>query len=187
MGVEVQGDVVIGQTLTPEAKPFYSHLNSLKLEELLAILLEHSNNFMTNQIFLSMGAEVYGAPATMEKGRQVIFDFLTSHGLDRFNLVEGSGLSRNNTLTARQMSDFLAVFEPFRYLIKSEQDGSVLYKTGTMTNIWTLAGYLVRPDRPEEPLSFVILLNGSYHPKTRAKILEALKEHFINKTDTKNS
>jgi D-alanyl-D-alanine carboxypeptidase/D-alanyl-D-alanine-endopeptidase (penicillin-binding protein 4) len=127
-----------------------------------------------------MGAERFGAPATMEKGVRVIHEWLARRGLSRLDIVEGSGLSRLNSLTARQMAEILAVFEPSRHLVKSRDDGSVLYKTGTMTDISTLAGYLVRPARPEEPLSFVILLNGTYHPGTREKILEAIKAHFVD-------
>ncbi|MDR1486785.1 MAG: D-alanyl-D-alanine carboxypeptidase [Deltaproteobacteria bacterium] len=186
-GIEVNGEVITGNALPAEATPIYSHANSHELQELLAVLLEHSNNFMTNQIFLSMGAEVYGAPATMEKGLQVIYDYLAARGLDKLNIVEASGLSRNNTITAKQMSELLAVFEPFRHLIKSDSEGAVMYKTGTMVDIQTLAGYLIRPDRPDEPLSLVILLNGSYPNGTREKILEALKAHFIPNEDSTNS
>jgi D-alanyl-D-alanine carboxypeptidase/D-alanyl-D-alanine-endopeptidase (penicillin-binding protein 4) len=135
---------------------------------------------MTNQIFLIMGAEVFGAPANMEKGRQAVLDYLERHGLSKLTLVEGSGLSRNNQVTARQMSEILSVFEPNRHLAKASNDGSVYYKTGTMSDIQTLAGYLVRPDRPTEPLWFVILLNGNYGPGTREKILSVLKAHFID-------
>jgi D-alanyl-D-alanine carboxypeptidase/D-alanyl-D-alanine-endopeptidase (penicillin-binding protein 4) len=178
-GVEVAGDVAAGGRLPAGARPLYSHSSTRALSEHLATLLEYSNNFMTNQIFLTMGAERYGPPATMEKGRQAVLEYLDSKGLPRLELVEGSGLSRLNSLTARQMAGILAAFEPYMGLVKASGDGSVRFKTGTMSDISTLAGYLIRPDRPEEPLSFVILLNGAYPPGTREKILEVLKARFI--------
>jgi D-alanyl-D-alanine carboxypeptidase/D-alanyl-D-alanine-endopeptidase (penicillin-binding protein 4) len=184
-GVEVTGEVVTGGRLPAGARPFYSHSGTMNLEELTRTLMEYSNNFMTNQIFLTMGAERFGAPATMEKGVRVIHDWLDSKGLSRLEMVEGSGLSRLNSLTARQMAEVLQVFEPSRHLAKSRDDGSVFYKTGTMSDISTLAGYLVRPERPDEPLSFVILLNGAYQPGTREKILDALKAHFIDNPEAK--
>jgi D-alanyl-D-alanine carboxypeptidase/D-alanyl-D-alanine-endopeptidase (penicillin-binding protein 4) len=116
----------------------------------------------------------------MDKGRKAVFDYLERQGLSKLELVEGSGLSRNNQVTARQMTEVLSVFEPNRHLAKSSEDGSILYKTGTMSDIQTLAGYLVRPDRPDQPLWFVILLNGDYSPGTREKILSVLKAHFID-------
>ncbi|MDR2386138.1 MAG: D-alanyl-D-alanine carboxypeptidase [Deltaproteobacteria bacterium] len=179
-GVKVNGQVVLGQVLPRSITPLYSHVNSRNLENMLADVLEFSNNYMTNQIFLIMGAEVYGAPATMEKGRQAVMDYLARNGLSELTLVEGSGLSRNNLVTARQMSEILSVFEPNLHLAKATQDGSVYYKTGTMSDIQTLAGYLLRPDRPGEPLWFVILLNGAYDPGTREKILGLLKAHFVD-------
>jgi D-alanyl-D-alanine carboxypeptidase/D-alanyl-D-alanine-endopeptidase (penicillin-binding protein 4) len=179
-GVKVNGQVVNGGTIPAAVTPLYTHVNTRNLEQTLVGVLEHSNNYMTNQIFLIMGAELYGPPATMEKGRQAVYDYLERQGLSKPNLVEGSGLSRNNQVTARQMSEVLSVFEPNLRLAKANGDGSVYYKTGTMSDIQTLAGYMLRPDRPDEPLWFVILLNGAYDPGTREKILAVLKAHFID-------
>jgi D-alanyl-D-alanine carboxypeptidase/D-alanyl-D-alanine-endopeptidase (penicillin-binding protein 4) len=178
-GVENSGEFHLGQTLPTNAKLVYAHLSSKTLEDMIAELLKHSNNFMTNQIFLTLGAEKYGPPATPEKSRQAVQDFLAKYRLPAIELVEGSGLSRRNSLTARQMARILGTLEPVRYLFHASDDGSVIYKTGTMSDVQTLAGYLVRPDRQNEPLSFVILLNGAYKPGTREKILNALKAHFI--------
>lgn len=181
--VTVEGTVIIGREVPPELKPFYEHLSTKNLQEMIVEVLKYSSNYVTNQIFLTMGAEIYGAPGNFEKGKLVVDDFLRAFELPRLTIVEGSGLSRNNLLTARQMSEVLKVMEPARILIKSASDGSVYYKTGTMTNIQTLAGYLERPGRPNEPLAFVILLNGTYAPGTREKILSALKAHFVDESD----
>ncbi|MDR2141246.1 MAG: D-alanyl-D-alanine carboxypeptidase [Deltaproteobacteria bacterium] len=178
-GIPVSGQIVLGQTLPKNVKLIYSHKSSKTLADLIKELLRHSNNFMTNQIFLAMGAEKYGAPATPAKSLRVVLDFLDKYELPTITMVEGSGLSRQNSLTARQMSRILGTLEPIKHLIHASDDGSVIYKTGTMSDIQTLAGYLVRPDRIDEPLSFVILLNGNYRPGTREKILKALKAHFI--------
>jgi D-alanyl-D-alanine carboxypeptidase/D-alanyl-D-alanine-endopeptidase (penicillin-binding protein 4) len=178
--IAVEGEIVTGREMPASGtKLLYLHQSTKNLEEMIRELLKYSNNYVTNQIFLTMGAELYGGPASVEKGQKVVYGFLQRHNLPPITMVEGSGLSRNNSLTARQMSQVLAVFEPARYLIKSQEDGSVYYKTGTMSDIQTLAGYLERPDRPEEPLSFVILLNGRYPQGTREKILEALKAQFV--------
>ncbi|MDR3205164.1 MAG: D-alanyl-D-alanine carboxypeptidase [Deltaproteobacteria bacterium] len=182
-GVEISGSLILGKTVPPEAKLIYSHLSSKDLEGLLVDILKNSNNFMTNQVFLTLGAEKYDSPGTLEKSQRAVNDFLDKYGLSRITFVEGSGLSRQNFLTARQMSQLLKVLTPARHLVKSSDDGQVLYKTGTMSDIQTLAGWLVNPKRPEQPLNFVILLNGAYKPGTRDKILKALKEHFLNSDD----
>ncbi|MDR2613055.1 MAG: D-alanyl-D-alanine carboxypeptidase [Deltaproteobacteria bacterium] len=178
-GVGISGSVSVGGTVPPTARLFYEHRSTKTLQEMIRELLRYSNNFMTNQIFLTMGAEAYGPPGDFEKGRQVVHDFLRLYRLPELTLVEGSGLSRNNHLTARQMAEVLRVLEPARSLIKSDNDRSVYYKTGTMTDIQTLAGYIERPGRPDEPLSFVILLNGKYEPGTRDRILSVIKEHLV--------
>ncbi|MDR1577885.1 MAG: D-alanyl-D-alanine carboxypeptidase [Deltaproteobacteria bacterium] len=177
--IQVTGQLILGRTLPKKVKLIYAHLSSKTLEEMIKELLKHSNNFMTNQIFLTLGAEKYGSPATPEKGRQAILDFLAKYELPTITMIEGSGLSRQNELTARQMARILGTMEPARGLLNVSDDGSVIYKTGTMSDIQTLAGYLVRPERINEPLAFVILLNGYYQPGTRDKILKALKAQFI--------
>jgi D-alanyl-D-alanine carboxypeptidase/D-alanyl-D-alanine-endopeptidase (penicillin-binding protein 4) len=182
-GVRVNGTIVTGQILPDDASLLYEHLSSKNLEEMIRELLKYSNNYVTNQIFLTMGAELYGPPGNFAKGTKVVHDFLRQYGLPMLTLVEGSGLSRNNQVTAHQMSEVLRVMEPVRTLIKSSENGMVYSKTGTMTNIQTLAGYIERPGRPDEPLAFVILLNGNYAVGTRDKILGALKSHLVDGAD----
>jgi D-alanyl-D-alanine carboxypeptidase/D-alanyl-D-alanine-endopeptidase (penicillin-binding protein 4) len=179
-GVAVSGEVTVGGTVPDSARLIYEHLSTKNLQEMLVELLLYSNNFMTNQVFLTMGAEIYGAPGNFTKGQMVVADFLRRYRLPEPEIVEGSGLSRNNHLTARQMAALLRVMEPARSIIKSDAGGTVYYKTGTMTEVQTLAGYIERPGRPDEPLSFVILLNGKYEPGTRNRILSALKAHFVD-------
>ncbi|MDR1395379.1 MAG: D-alanyl-D-alanine carboxypeptidase [Deltaproteobacteria bacterium] len=178
-GLSADSRIFLGQTLPKDVRLVYSHLSTRTLEDMIKELLKHSNNFVTNQIFLTMGAEKYGAPATPEKGQQAVRDFLAKYKLPPITVVEGSGLSRLNQVTAHQMARVLGTLEPVRHLISTSSDGLVIAKTGTMSDIQTLAGYLVRPDRLEEPLSFVILLNGAYKPGTRDKILKALKAQFL--------
>ncbi|MDR2351054.1 MAG: D-alanyl-D-alanine carboxypeptidase [Deltaproteobacteria bacterium] len=177
-------DVVTDQVVPRDARLFHRHHSSLNLEDMVKELLKYSNNYMTNQIFITMGAEIYGEPGNFEKGIKVIQDFLHEHELPELKMVEGSGLSRNNAVTARQMAEILRLMEPVRTIIRSYDDGAFHYKTGTMTDIQTLAGYLERPGRPDEPLAFVILLNGKYKQGTREKILDALKAHLIDEAGT---
>ncbi|MDR2460311.1 MAG: D-alanyl-D-alanine carboxypeptidase [Deltaproteobacteria bacterium] len=185
-GVVVSGNIAVGAKVPSDVQLFYQHISTMNLQEMIKELLNYSNNFMTNQIYITMGAEVYGPPGNFEKGTRVVDDFLEKFNLPPLILVEGSGLSRNNKLTARQMSEILRVMEPVRTLIKSRDDGSVYYKTGTMTDIQTLAGYIERPGRPDEPLTFVILLNGKYATGTRERILNVLKAEFVDKVQSQS-
>jgi len=41
----------------------FTHENSRTLEQVISSMLEFSNNFIANQLFLTLGADIYGAPA----------------------------------------------------------------------------------------------------------------------------
>ncbi|MDR2947266.1 MAG: D-alanyl-D-alanine carboxypeptidase [Candidatus Adiutrix sp.] len=180
-GVPVSGQIFAGHTAPERRRVFYRHVSSRPLEEVLRDLLKYSNNFMTNQIFLAMGAERFGAPATLEKAQMVMSEYFTIKALPPIVMGDGSGLSRQTTVTARQMAEVLKEMEPERFLFTSKDNGQVYFKTGTMSDIKTLAGYLERPGEPGRPLSFVILLNGAeYRNDARDKILDILKAEFIS-------
>ncbi|MDR0882719.1 MAG: D-alanyl-D-alanine carboxypeptidase [Candidatus Adiutrix sp.] len=178
-GITVTGEIFAGQTAPRERKIFYRHESSKTLELVVKDLMKHSNNFMTNQIFLALGAESFGAPASLEKSQKAMDIYFSRHGLPRVIMGDGSGLSRQTTVTAAQMAGILQILEPDRYLFPVCDHGLALCKTGTMSDIKTLVGYLERPDAPDQPLAFVILLNGAnYPPHARFKILDMIKEQF---------
>ncbi|MDR2934727.1 MAG: D-alanyl-D-alanine carboxypeptidase [Candidatus Adiutrix sp.] len=177
-GLPVEGEIITGRTAPARRKIFYRHESSMSLDMLLKLLMEHSNNFMTNQIYLALGAELYGPPANPEKSQAAMNEFFLRHALAPITMGDGSGLSRQTTLTARQMAEILAVMEPNRRIFYRSEDGLVLSKTGTMSDIKTMAGYLERPGEPHRPLSFVILLNGLGYNGAREQILNILKGRF---------
>ena len=178
--IQVTGEIITGQAAPQQRKVFYRHESTKTLESAVKDLMKYSNNFMTNQIFLALGAERYGAPATLEKAQKAMDDYFLKHSLSPIIMGDGSGLSRQTTLTARQMAGILEVVEPDRFLFSSRDNGQIWCKTGTMSDIKTLAGYFERPEEPERPLSFVILLNGNnYPPQARDKVLDMLKKEFL--------
>ena len=155
-GIEVRGGMETG-TPPPGAKPFYRHLSSKALDDVIRELLNYSTNFMANQLFLVVGAERYGPPANIEKGRMVLKEFLTNKvGWRGFELLEGAGLSRQNRVTPRQMIALLRDFEPYRTLLPKEE-GIFQAKTGTLTGVNTLAGYF--PLGNGHTARFAILVN----------------------------
>ncbi|MDR1045679.1 MAG: D-alanyl-D-alanine carboxypeptidase [Candidatus Adiutrix sp.] len=180
-GIKVTGEIVLGRSAPLQRKVFYRHLSSRTLAAVVQDLMKYSNNFMTNQIFLALGAELYGAPATLEKSQKAMDAYFQKYNLAPIVMGDGSGLSRQTTLTASQMADVLAVVEADRRLLVSRDDGQVFYKTGTMSDIKTLAGYIERPGEPERPLAFVILLNGhNFAAGARDKILGLIKSEFAS-------
>ncbi len=173
--VQVRGRV--GKAIEdPGAIPlFYLHRSSRDLPEVLQGMFKYSNNFIANQIFLAMGASRYGPPASVEKAQQVMGDFSRYLGLPRLRVEEGSGLSRRNRVTATQMIVVLDHFRPYRHLLPRE--GQVWFKTGTLGDVKSMAGYMVPKDSP--PLCFVIMLNGTQLGyQTRERIFGLLQQNL---------
>lgn len=156
-GIAVKGGMEIGEK-PADAKLLYRHFSSKRMEDVLRELLNYSTNFMANQIFLVMGAEKFGAPATVEKGRKVLRDFLSEKvGWKDFEVMEGSGLSRSNSVTPKDMVALLNVFSPHLDLLPREID-VLRAKTGTLTGVNSLAGFL--PTKNGGVARFAILVNS---------------------------
>ena len=73
---------------------------------------------MSRQVFLTMGAERFGAPATVDKARDAAAAALGERGLDfpELRLDNGAGLSRETQISARNLARLLlaAHDSPFR-------------------------------------------------------------------------
>lgn len=159
-------------TVPPDAIPFYRHRTSKTLTETIQSLLDYSTNFTANQVFLVMGAERLGAPATVEKGRRVLTDFLANQvGWKGFKVMEGSGLSRQNRVSPRQMMALLRYFEPHRDLLPLES-GIFRAKTGTLHDANTLAGYFTTNEGL--PVRFVIMVNDIVPYEYKFKLAKML-------------
>ena len=91
-------------------------------------------------------------------------------------MEEGSGLSRKTKVTAVQMTAVLGVFKPYRHLLTRR--GKAWLKTGALRDVKSMVGYL--EPAQGEPLTFVILLNGTgVGYTTRDKILALLEENLV--------
>ena len=175
-GVEISGQVKPCKINPLEIPLFYRHQSRKNLTDYLTDLFKYSNNFMTNQVFLTLGAEKYGPPATVEKARRALAEFQAAHQLPPFHLEEGSGLSRRTKVTATQMTAVLRIFAPYHHLLPNED--RVWFKTGTLSDVKSMVGYLIPGEG--RPMTFVIILNGrGYSYKTRELILGLLEENLL--------
>jgi D-alanyl-D-alanine carboxypeptidase/D-alanyl-D-alanine-endopeptidase (penicillin-binding protein 4) len=75
--------------------------------------------------------------------------------MDGIRLVEGSGISRKNRISAINLYKILQLFEPYHYLMKKKEHA--FYKTGTLYGVNTLAGYI--ETNKKELYGFVVLIN----------------------------
>jgi D-alanyl-D-alanine carboxypeptidase/D-alanyl-D-alanine-endopeptidase (penicillin-binding protein 4) len=126
------------------------------LAQIIAKLLEYSNNFIANQILIALGATRYDPPGTLDKGVQAVLAYLkTELGITDISLVEGSGISRKNRISAKKMLKILKKFESYHFLMRSE--GVEFYKTGRLYGVSARAGYI--RNNKGELYRFVIFIN----------------------------
>ena len=144
-GLAPAGAVELGRVDDKSDRLIYRHHSRYTLEETITRLLEHSNNFTTNQILIAAGVDAYGTPGTLSKGVQAATEYARGVlRMKQFRITEGSGISRDNRITARELDRVLEGFEPYRYLMRKE--GRSRYKTGTLYGISTRAGYIDSED-----------------------------------------
>ncbi|MBS1220273.1 MAG: peptidase D-Ala-D-Ala carboxypeptidase [Proteobacteria bacterium] len=184
------GGTLAGATVAgtaPNAAPLLK-FSSEPLTDALTRLNKYSNNLMTRNLFLTLGAERHGAPATLEKGARAVREVLSQRGVPTGKLVleNGAGLSRierisadalNRMLHAAYHSPLFAEFESALPIVAldgtlkrrfngSSLTGSAHLKTGTLRDVSALAGYVytVRGQR----VSFVMLVNHANARRSEA-------------------
>ena len=138
-GGRVNGRISTG-TVPEGLEPAYVHRQSRPLSEILVELLRASNNYIANQVFLEIGGRRLGGPVSLQKSLQIANEILAAQSLaTAVHLEEGSGISRDNRLTARGLAKVLELFAPHADLLRGHDGGT--NKSGTMEGIRTLAGY----------------------------------------------
>jgi len=169
-GVSASGMVEPKSPVPDDARLVYTYQSPLSLTDLTAQLMEFSNNFIANQLILAAGAEAFGPPASLEKGVRLLKGY-AQEKLDIRNLQvsEGSGLSRNNRISARQMLKILSAFSPNYHLMR--QKNGMYFKTGTLKDVQTRAGYV--PDEAGRLYLFVAMVNTP--SKSVDPILESVR------------
>jgi len=156
-GVEMSGQTRLGD-VTPGDRLILTYCSKFTLSEAVQKMMEFSNNFMANQILIALGAYVFGPPGTLDKGVKALNLYaLNQLGLNTITVVEGSGISRENSLSALDMWTVLKHFRPYRHLLSKENN--LLFKTGSLRGIRNRAGFIEGPAR--KLYYFVIFLNHS--------------------------
>jgi D-alanyl-D-alanine carboxypeptidase/D-alanyl-D-alanine-endopeptidase (penicillin-binding protein 4) len=170
-GMRFKGKVKMGRINDNTDRLIFRYDSSSSLADIVVRLLEHSNNFTTNQLLIATGAEVIGPPGTLVKGVTIASDYAKEMlNNEDITIVEGSGISRDNRISAVQMNQVLQEFLPYHYLMRRQ--GREFYKTGTLYGVSTRAGYIKR--RNGEFYRYVIMFNTP-GKSTNALILRLLR------------
>jgi D-alanyl-D-alanine carboxypeptidase/D-alanyl-D-alanine-endopeptidase (penicillin-binding protein 4) len=154
--IRFNGKVRLGRVNAEADRLIYRYEALTALNQNVVRLLEHSNNFMTNQLLIATGAQIIGSPGTLAKGVTIANDYARHMlGVADMTIVEGSGISRENRVSATQMDRILQEFLPYHYYMR--RTGREYYKTGTLYGISTRAGYIRRTNG--QLCRYVIMLN----------------------------
>ncbi len=177
-GIEFNGKVRSGtasgkKLITDKSKPLCLILRDLN---------KFSNNFTAEMVLKTLAAENAGVPGTTENGAAILKSFLQKNGANpqEFEIHNGSGLSRDNKISARTFnqalltayknnrirSDFMASLAiagtdgTLKNRLKSPNlIGNVKAKTGTLNDVSSLSGYLETSSG--KMLAFTIIANGA--------------------------
>lgn len=163
-------------------------IESPPLAELIAGTLEPSQNWMAEQLVRTLGAR-YGTEGSWSEGVDIVEMYLVNEaGVEPLDISarDGSGLSAYNLITPRALVRVLEYMQrgphaqTFRTALAEpgeedstlerrllELDGRLFAKTGTISNVNSLSGYLVRDNGQE--VIFSILTNGSGLPSGRVR------------------
>ena len=197
-GIQVQGDAVD----IDEAKPaplrtgqtLYVH-RSAPLSTFVQPMLKNSVNLYAEAIMRLNATGAGAGVATMFRAQESVQRRLTLWGIapDAYQLVDGSGVSRRSVISAEALTAVLrkmADRSPFvQALPVAGVDGTLLQrmrktpaernlraKTGTMSNVRSLAGYVTTRDG--ERLAFAIIANN--FEGTGADAIKAIDAMAVN-------
>ena len=205
MGITVNGAVSLGKV--PKKSRRIAVYFSESLSNIICASNKLSSNFVAEQLLKTLGAEVKGTPGTTKKGLEVIHDFLAELDIqeDSYTLENGSGLSRNNRISAEQIVKLLTyMYENFevkaeylaslaiagvdgtlrRRMQDTQAERRLRAKTGAIRSVSCLSGYAASKDN--ETFAFSILMNdyksGGYAVKKIQNQIGLLLTEFYRQT-----
>lgn len=199
------------ETLRNQKIAYYGDFNRLKLPQNTTLIteithpmsaatddiLKRSNNMMAETVFKLAGGKFAKETGSMNSAVDMFNDYYKKLGIntDNIKIMDGSGVSKNNILTADFVTDVLLKeskspdFEEFKTHLASPGEGTstdrMLYfkdrlkvKSGTLTNISTIAGYLTA--KSGKTYAFCIMTNDSKSKEADKKAFEeyVLREAF---------
>lgn len=189
VGITVSGSVRVGPPPAGPLRVLAEH-RSIPLSDICRVVNKDSNNFVADVVWKTLGAARFGLPGTLEKGSRAAAEWLAPMGINpsRVHLVNGSGLTYENRVRPRDLSQLLVQLfhdldlgpELLQSLAVGGIDGTikgrfhggsvglVRAKTGTLNSVSVLSGYVgTHPGA----LVFTIFVEGF-----RARRLAAIRQ-----------
>ncbi|MBN2529866.1 MAG: D-alanyl-D-alanine carboxypeptidase/D-alanyl-D-alanine-endopeptidase [Deltaproteobacteria bacterium] len=181
LGISVGGDVRTGGI--PSGTPLIARHSSEPLSSVLWETGKMSNNFVTEMVLKTIGAEVGKAPGNWDVATSAVAELLEKWGVKKgtYTYRNGSGLFSANKIAPEQFCQVLrhayldATIRPefLSQLATGGADGTiqsryrhpaaerhVRAKTGTLDSVSALSGYIF-DKKGQRPIAFSILVNNA--------------------------
>lgn len=203
-GISVGNGVHSGKA-PANAAQLWSH-NSEPLPQLLADFWYPSDNLMGELFLKELGVAQAGAPGTDDNGTLLEQAFLRSIGVDpgTVTISDGSGLSQYDRITPR---DFIAILQsdwnsPYRDVVldalpvagvrgtlrssylKTPAERAVFAKTGSISHVRTISGYVITKTHGPVTVSFLINQWVAQGTSTGSADLAKVRANFFSELAT---
>ncbi len=158
--------------VVPVAARLLLQFEGINLADDVQDINKYSNNVMARQLLLTLALEKMGKPATTANGDLVVQGWLKQNGLNFSGLVieNGSGLSRNEAISAGQMNQLLLtarnlpigevfynslpiagtdgtmrnrLMAQLRKFLHLKKKPEVRIKTGSLADVRAISGYVI--------------------------------------------
>ncbi len=154
-------------------------------------IMKKSNNFVAESLFKIAGGHYANTTGSAENSVEMLKAYCQKNNINSedIKIVDGSGVSKNNLVTADFMTDFLVVqynmFENYSDMFASAGEGTLknrmLYfgnnlkaKTGTLSDVSAIAGYITTAHN--NTYAFDIMINDA---KSKAADKKMLEEYIL--------
>ncbi len=199
-GIKVSGTLRL-QKIPKNAKVLFTHYSD-SLEKIVSKTAKKSNNLYARHLLLLLGAKIYGAPSTVQKGRDAVVKILRERGALGYGTLmidNGSGLSRIAKITAKNLADMYdnaydrygsrwmktlsiagidgTIKRRFRHTVVKNR---AWMKTGTVRRVKNIGGYV--KNKAGKLYTVVILVNS---PRSRfhgAKLQNEIMKWLVKTT-----
>lgn len=186
--IQVKGDVIVGKKDKSGKTTLVASHNSEKLPELLDTMLNKSDNLIADNLTKTLGATFYVQPGSFNNGTEAIKQILLTKAnidLSKAQLVDGSGLSRNNRMRSQTMAQVLlyildndkqlnlieamptsgtdGTLKYRQSMRKAPIQGSIIAKSGSLYGSYNMAGFGL--DKAGNPNSLFVQFVRDYFPE----------------------
>lgn len=181
------------QRKTPTGNVYLVDEIKRPISNAISDILKNSNNMISETVFKVAGGKFVNNTGATKNSLLMLDEYCKKNGLNTENIriVDGSGVSKNNLMTADFMTDFLIVqskrsdFEDYKKILPTAGEGTLvnrmLYfkdnlraKTGTLSDLSAITGYITT--LKGHTIAFDIMIND---PKSKSNDKKMAEEYII--------